>query len=107
MMATQRSNPEGYPTLELTDDQKKEVIECVENEIRNGRMEELEEKGQKTEIITDKLYDTLQEFLEESGVIYRIESDGVYVWKYLNEEYGKLVGYAYDKRKARYIICIL
>lgn len=94
------------PQVQLTQKQRKEIIDKIENEIDSGKMKFLENRASRLVIMAYKSYDTLSEFLEESGVVYVVESSGVHIWNGQGQ-FGKLVGYKYNKETCRYILYLI
>jgi len=80
----------------LTVEQKREVIDKVERAIDTGVMNYPKEFAIPMIVRSDKIYDVLADFLEESDVVYKIESDNVYIWEYRYKKYCRLVNYKYD-----------
>lgn len=91
--------------VELNPEQRKAIIDKTENEIDSGKMKYLECRASKRVIMAYKPYQTLISFLEESGVVYVVESSGVYIWDYYQKDFGKLVGYEYSS--CRYFLYLL
>lgn len=87
--------------------QRKEIIDKTENEIDSGTMKSLECKASKLPIMDYKQYDTLSKLLEESGIVYKVETSGVYILDYWKKEFGKLVGYEDDREKHTYFLYLL
>ena len=59
-------------------------------------MRHLECRASRLMIMAYKPYKTLSSFLEKSGVVYEVDSSGVYIWDYAKKEFGKIVGYEYS-----------
>lgn len=94
--------------VELNREQRKAIIDKTENEIDSGKMENLESGASKLMITAYKPYQTLSSFLEESGVVYMVDTSGVYIWDYEEKIFGKLVGYdEYDYRSHRYFLYLV
>lgn len=93
--------------VQLNQEQRKEIIDKTENEIDSGKMKHLESKACKFLIMAYKTYDTLSKFLEESGVVYKVETSGVYILGDRERDFGKLVGYEYSKSTATYCLYLL
>lgn len=86
--------------IQLTSAQRREIITQVERNL--GKLKSC---STPIEVRAYKSYSNLLEFLEESGVVYQVQSDGVYIWNYLKRNFGKLVGI--EHHKARYSIYLL
>lgn len=93
------------PKIELNREQRKEIIDKTENEINSGKMKYLECIAERVMIPAYKPYQTLSSFLEESGVVYVVDSSGVYIWDNYPKDFGKLVGYQYSSH--RYYLYLL
>lgn len=93
--------------VQLNQEQRKEIIDKTENEIVSGKMKYLESMASKFVIMAYNPYNTLQEFLEESGVVYKVETSGVYILEFGKSDFGKLVGYEYSKSICRYCLYLL
>lgn len=100
-----QSSSNNKPKVQLNQEQRKAIIDKTENEIDSGKMRYLECRASKLMIMAYKPYQTLSSFLEESGVVYMVESSGVYIWDYAQKEFGKLVGYEYSS--CRYFLYLL
>lgn len=83
------------------------MIDKIENEIDNGKMKHLETRASKLAIHAYKPYHVLSKFLDESGVVYKVESSGVYIWDYKQKTFRKLVGYKYSKETYNYCLYLL
>ena len=92
--------------VQLNQEQRKEIIDKTENEIDSGKMKHLEFMAYKFAIMAYKPYNTLSEFLEEAGVVYKVETSGVYILDGKNN-FGKLVGYEYDRSTCRYCLYLI
>ena len=93
--------------VQLNQEQRKEIIDKTENEIDSGKMKHLESRAYKFIIMAYKPYNTLSEFLEEAGVVYKVQTSGVYILGYGKRDFGKLVGYKYSKSTCRYCLYLL
>lgn len=93
--------------VQLNQEQRKEIIDKTENEIDSGKMKHLESRASKFVIMAYKPYNTLSEFLEEAGVVYKVETSGVYILGYGERDFGKLVGYEYSRSTCRYCLYLL
>ena len=100
-----QSSSNNKPKVELNREQRKAIIDKTENEIDSGKMKDLECRAWNLIVIVDKPYKKLSSFLEESGVVYIIESSGVYIWDYCQKDFGKLVGYEYSS--CRYLLYLI
>lgn len=98
---------DNKPKVQLNKKQRKEIIDNTETEIDSGKMKYLESRASKLEIMAYKPYQTLSSFLEESGVVYKVETSGVYIWDYWQKDFGKLVGYEYSRSSCRYYLYLL
>ena len=81
------------PEVQLNKEQRKAIIDKTEKEITSVNVEHLEYRTSKIYFSAKKKYQTLNDLLEESGVVYKVENSGVYIWDYDEKEFGKLVGY--------------
>ena len=93
--------------VQLNKEQRKDVIDNTENEIDSGKMKYLESCASKCVITAYKEYNSLSEFLEESGVVYKVETSDVYIWDYWQKKFGKLVGYEYSRSTCLYCLYLL
>ncbi len=93
--------------VQLNQEQRKEIIDETENEIDSGKMKHLESVASKFFVTSYKLYDTLSKFLEESGVVYKVETSGVYILSDEGRNYGKLVGYEYSNLTCTYCLYLI
>lgn len=93
--------------VQLNQEQRNAIIDTVEQEIDSGKMRHLKEIAYKMSIMAYKPYNILRKFLDESGVVYKVEESGVYLWEYYNKEFRKLVGYEYDRATCRYYLYLL
>ena len=93
----------NYPNIQLNQEQRKTIIEKTEDEIKSGKMKELECIASKLSVEAYKQYQTLSSFLEESGVVYMVDTSGVYIWD--QKKFRKLVGYEYSTY--RYYLFVL
>ena len=91
----------------LNKEQRKEIIDKTENEIDSGKMKYLESGASEFVIKVYKNYNNLSNFLDESGVVYKVETSGVYIWDYDEKQFGKLVGYDYNKSTCRYCLYLI
>ena len=80
---------------ELSTDERVEVINKVEQQITSGKMRYEVMFSSTFNVAVHKQYTSLKEFLEESGVVYHVKNDGVYIFNVAKHKYGKLVGYKY------------
>lgn len=78
---------------ELSKDERKQIVSKVENELKNVQINRLKLFASPIVIWAYDMYKDLNEFLEQSGVVYIVKSDGIYIWNYIKNDYGKLVGY--------------
>jgi hypothetical protein len=100
-----QSSSNNTPKVQLNPEQRKAIIDKTENEIDSGKMRHLECIASKSSIMAYKPYQTLSSFLEESGVVYMVDSSDVYIWNYNQKKFGKLVGYKYSLH--RYYLYLL
>ncbi len=100
-----QSSCDNKPKIQLSQEQRKAIIDKTENEINYGKMSYLEWRASKLMIMAYKRYRSLRSFLEESGVVYMVKSSGVYIWNYHQKEFGKLVGCEYSS--CRYFLYLL
>ena len=88
-----------HPEHFLNDEQK--------DRFDSGKMRCFESMAYKLVIMAYKPYSVLSKFLDEAGVVYKVESSGVYIWNYSKRNFGKLVGYEYDRATCRYCLHLL
>lgn len=93
--------------VQLTQKQRKELIDKTENDIDSGKMKHLKHHASTFSIMAYETYDTLSEFLEESGIVYKVEMDGVYILGHEENNFRKLVGYKYRKSMHSYCLYLL
>ena len=93
--------------VQLNKEQRNNIIEHIENTIDSGKMKYLESAASKIFIGAYEPYHILSEFLEESGVVYKVETSGVYIWDYFKKTFKKLVGYEYSNSKCSYCLYLL
>lgn len=86
------------PAYQLNLEQRREVIYKSEKEINSGKMKYLECLSVKYTVWASNPYKDLNEFLEQSGVVYKVEPTGIYIWNNNKKRFGKLVGYEYVDR---------
>ena len=91
----------------LSKEQRSKVIESTERKIDSGEYTHLKCKLSEIQIDSYKQYETLEHFLNESGVVYIVESLGIYIWDYYRKRFGKLVGYEYNMARCRYYLYLL
>ncbi|MFQ9265014.1 MAG: hypothetical protein ACLR44_08025 [Clostridia bacterium] len=95
------------PKVQLNQKQRKEIIEKTESEIDSGKMKYLESMASKFVVMSYKPYTVLSNFLEESGVVYKVEESGVYILDHWKGDFGKLVGYEYNRITCRYCLYLI
>lgn len=95
-----QSPVDNKPKVQLNLHQRREVISKFENEIDTDKMKYLESVAVKYNVTVSNKYNNLIEFLEESGVIYAVETTGIYIWNDYKGKFGKLIGYKYRKNKS-------
>lgn len=93
--------------VQLTKEQRKAVIEQVERDIASGNMKYFKYMVHELVIDAYKPYENLNEFLEESGVIYKVEESGVYILDIFKKEFGQLVDIKYKKSMQGYKLCLI
>ncbi len=94
-------------SIQLNASERKAIIDQTENDIDSGKMRCFESMAYKLVIMAYKPYSVLSKFLDEAGVVYKVESSGVYIWNYSKRNFGKLVGYEYDRATCRYCLHLL
>lgn len=82
----------------LDREERNKIIDNIESEFNSEKMKTLKAKAFKIMIMAYKPYNSLKDFLEESGIVYEIETSGVNIWDYEHNEFKKLVGYKYSSR---------
>ena len=85
------NNPQSH----FTPQQRQQLIEQVEKDITTNRLKTLETQAYKMLVGAYEPFATLLDFLENSGVVYKVEKSGVYIWNNHLKRCGKLVGYHY------------
>ena len=93
--------------VQLNEVERKAIIDSVENDIDSGKMQAYKSVADKIVIMAYKPYSILSKFLDEEGVVYKVETSGVYIWNPYKEEFGKLVGYEYDRPTCRYTLYLM
>lgn len=96
------SGSQNKPKVQLNEEERRAIIDKIENEIDSGKIKSWAYRTGRLIVKAYKPYETLRDFLEESGVVYRVEASGVYIWNY--EKFKKLVGYEYDSSTGRYYL---
>lgn len=90
-----KNSSKNEAEIQLNEKQREEVITRVEEAIDSGKMRYLEFNACNIQVQAYKPYNSLSEFLNESGVVYLVEKNGIYIWNAWQERYGMLVGYEY------------
>lgn len=93
--------------VQLNKEERNAIIKQTENEIDSGKTQYLKNMAFKLVIMAYKPYSVLSKFLDEAGVVYKVETSGVYIWNYYRKDFGKLVGYEYDKTSCRYTLYLI
>lgn len=93
--------------VQLNREQRKEIIDKTESEIDAGKMKHLERMASRFAINAYNRYNTLSEFLEESGVVYKVEMSGVYILINKKRGFEKLVGYEYCELTRSYCLYLI
>ncbi len=92
-------------TEQLSKEQRMQVIKQVELGFKNFRKEDY--YGVETISFSDcKIYENLNSLLEYSGVVYKVENDGVYILDFFEKRFRKLLNYKYDSEFADYILYV-
>lgn len=94
-------------SVQLNAEERKKVIDKTESDIDSGRMESLEGRADILVIMAYKPYNVLSKFLDESGVVYKVEPSGVYIWNPNKKDFARLVGYRYIRQECRYHLYLL
>lgn len=102
-----QSSSNNELNVQLTQEQRKEIINKTESEIDSGKMKHLECIASNLPVTTYKTYNILSKFLEESGVVYKVETSGIYIWDYFKKDFGKLVGYNFSSSTHTYYLYLL
>ncbi len=76
----------------MTKERRREVIQKVEKEI-DSRQIKKNIKTVNVWVKTYKKYSTLEELLENSGVVYQVEEDAVLIWADDQNDFMKLIDY--------------
>ena len=105
--SSHQSSDNNKPKVQLNKKQRKEIIENTEKEIDSGKVKYWASRASKLVIMAYEPYQSLSSFLEESGVVYKVETSGVYIWDYEQKEFGKIVGYEYSRATCRYCLYLL
>ena len=82
---------------QLDEAKRKELIEQVEEYIDSGKAQEYMCRAYKIDIRAQRKFRTLYEFLNESGIVYKIEEEGVYIYDAVLKKFAVLVGYEYSE----------
>lgn len=93
--------------VQLNREQRKEIIDKTESEIDAGKMKHLERMASRFAINAYNRYNTLSEFLEESGVVYKVEMSVVYILINKKRGFEKLVGYEYCELTRSYCLYLI
>lgn len=101
-----QSSKEGLE-VQLNKEQRKKIIDEVEREIDSGKTKNLKFMATKFIIMAYEPYDVLSDFLDESGVVYKVETSGVYILDCKRNTFKKLVGYEYNSSSCRYCLYLL
>ncbi len=102
-----QNSDDRKPEVQLTKEQRNEVIKKTDEDIDLGLMKNLEYVAGKIAVKAYKPYGNLQVLLEESGVVYKVNTMGPFVWNNTREKFEKLVGYEYDRDRRIYTLYLL
>ena len=83
------------------------IFDKTESEIDAGKVKHLERMASRFAINAYNRYNTLSEFLEESGVVYKVEMSGVYILINKKRGFEKLVGYEYCELTRSYCLYLI
>lgn len=97
----------GALKVQMSKEERNAIIERTENDIDSGKMQHFKCMASRLVIMAYNPYNVLSKFLEEAGVVYKVEPTGVYIWNSNEKEFGKLVGYEYDRPTNRYTLYLL
>lgn len=84
--------------------ERREIIEQVERDMDAGRLKTWEMQAYKMSVGAYQPFSTLLDFLENSGVVYKVENSGIYIWNLHRKRFGKLMGYQYSKELRQYTL---
>lgn len=87
----------SLPKTQLSKKQREAIIEKVRLENHSRDLNELKRNCNRYIIYTDKKFRKFQTFLENSGVVYQVQEDGIYIFDCIKESYGKLMGMQFQK----------
>lgn len=95
------------PQCHFMPNEREKIIEQIEKDIDTGRMKSFQEYAIKMAVGAYTPFSSLQEFLENSGVVYKVEKSGIYIWNLYHKRFGKLVGYEYHEDIRQYTLYLL
>lgn len=93
--------------VQLSKEQRMQVIKQVELGFKNFRVEYYYNQVESIVFSSYRSFESLNDLLEYSGVVYKVEPDGVYIFNYFKKRFQKLLNYKYDSRFAKYTLCVL
>ena len=88
---------DGVEEKQFDEAERKEIIEQVEEYIDSGKAQEYLCRAYKIDIRAQRKFRTLYEFLNESGIVYKIGEEGVYIYDAVLKKFAVLVGYEYSE----------
>ena len=88
---------DGVEEKQFDEAERKEIIEQVEEYIDSGKAQEYLCRAYKIDIRAQRKFRTLYEFLNESGIVYKIGDKGVYIYDAVLKKFAVLVGYEYSE----------
>jgi len=95
------------PQSHFTPSERLTIIRQVENDLKTGKLKSSMAYAQKISAGAYQPFSTLNDFLENSGVVYKVEDSGIYIWDLHHKRFGKLVGYKYSNELRRYTLHLL
>ena len=102
-----QSSHDNIPEVQLDRNLRDIVIYKTENEIDSGKMKHLVSEASPYVIMAYRPFYSLIEFLDEAGIVYKVDISGVFIWNHEKKEFGKLVGYEYSSVTCRYWLYLL
>lgn len=97
----------NMPDIQLTPEHRQKMISKVENDITTGKMHYFLRASKPLLIMAYKPFRSLSELLENAGVVYKVDSTGVYIWDYFEKKFGQLVGYEHLSKSNNYVFYLL
>ncbi len=92
---------------QLSKEQRIQVIKQVELGFKNFRVEYYYNQVEEIGFDSDKSFESLNDLIDYSGVVYKVESDGVYIFNYFKKTFQKLLNCVYDGNFAKYTLYVL